>query len=86
MRTGLLAGGLYAKERLRSALLAAGAVWTAHEAVARRLAAASDRAEAQRRIDAMSGEHTTFIVCGMALCKVGWRYGVVMEHGTAHPK
>jgi hypothetical protein len=44
------------RERLRDALAAVGAVWTAHEGLARRLAVVAEREEETRRIDALSGE------------------------------
>lgn len=49
----IVASGLRAKERLRAALLAAGAVWTAHEALARRLHL--EREAAQRHVDNLPG-------------------------------
>lgn len=47
--------GLARKEARRDALLARGAVWTAHEAFARRFAAA-EGGEARRRVDELSEE------------------------------
>ncbi|KXZ45871.1 hypothetical protein GPECTOR_50g665 [Gonium pectorale] len=56
----LLAVALRSKERVRQALLARGAVWTAHAAVARRLTA--EREEATRRVDALSEEEVSRLV------------------------
>jgi hypothetical protein len=49
-----IASALHAKERVRDALIARGAVWTAHEAFARHVGHVRD--EAQRRIDQLSEE------------------------------
>ncbi len=68
---GLLAVGLRTRERIRDQLLASGAVWTAHEALARRLQTAGERESEQQRLDAMSG---------------GWRgvYTHTHTHARAH--
>ncbi|PNW87752.1 hypothetical protein CHLRE_01g000750v5 [Chlamydomonas reinhardtii] len=60
---GLVAAALRGKERVRDQLLARGAVWTAHEAVARRLHA--ERDEAQRRVDELSEEQVAALVEAM---------------------
>eukprot|EP00798_Chlamydomonas_sp_ICE-L_P023179 gene23179-30391_t len=56
----ILAAGLYRKERVRAVLLANGAVWTAHETVARRLY--EDRAAAQAEVANLSEEQITQMV------------------------
>ncbi|KAG2486354.1 hypothetical protein HYH03_014935 [Edaphochlamys debaryana] len=59
----LISWALRQKEAVRDGLLARGAVWTAHEAVARRLHA--ERDEAQRRVDELSEEEVSRLVAGM---------------------
>lgn len=49
----VMSAALRQKERVRDTLLASGAVWSAHENVARRM---GGRAEEQRMVDALSGE------------------------------
>lgn len=76
--TCLLSLGLHAKERVRAALLAAGAVWTANEGVARSLVDTADRAEMQRRIDAMTGACSTCVIaadstlCTLPFMEAAW--------------
>ncbi|GFR44736.1 hypothetical protein Agub_g6064, partial [Astrephomene gubernaculifera] len=59
----LVAAALRAKEAVREGLLARGAVWTAHEAVARRLHA--EREEARRRVEQLSDEEVSRLVASM---------------------
>ncbi|EFJ43568.1 hypothetical protein VOLCADRAFT_96168 [Volvox carteri f. nagariensis] len=56
----VIAVALRLKEAVRDALLARGAVWTAHEAMARRLHA--ERDEAQRRVAELSEEEMSRLV------------------------
>lgn len=58
-----VARGLRAKEKVRLALLASGQVWTAHEAVARRLH--GEREAAQEHIDSLPEEEVAKMVADM---------------------
>ncbi|GFH18381.1 E3 ubiquitin-protein ligase [Haematococcus lacustris] len=58
----LLALGLREKERVRSRLLATGAVWTAHENIARRLQGQRDREGEQHRVDTMTDDEVEQLV------------------------
>ncbi|KAJ9522363.1 hypothetical protein QJQ45_008162 [Haematococcus lacustris] len=57
---GVMAWALREKERLRLRLLASGAVWTAHEGIARRMF--PDREAAQQQVDEMSEEQVALLV------------------------
>ncbi|KAJ9522068.1 hypothetical protein QJQ45_005125 [Haematococcus lacustris] len=57
---GVMAWALRGKERLRLRLLASGAVWTAHEGIARRMY--PDREAAQQQVDDMSEEQVALLV------------------------